>query len=102
MYSNCHLTYLYEPISSKLVGKCANKNIDNIFFFNSLRIIETVPWKNAIDNCVIRWKSTCYWLKPTHPTSGGAVTIITNCCENCVKTTRLTVFGASRPCGPDG
>ena len=40
-------------------------------------------------------------LQTTQPTSGGAVTVVTNCCENCVEPSR-PVFGASRPCGIAG
>ena len=48
-------------------------------------------------------------LQTTQPTSGGAVTAVTNCCANCVVPslpqqwgTDLPFFGASRPCGPAG
>ena len=49
------------------------------------------------------------WSMPqmTQPTNGGAVTADTNCCANCVETSRpqqwvpdLSFFWASRPCGP--
>ena len=49
------------------------------------------------------------WLQMTQPTSGGAVTAITNCCANCVEPSRPNQWGpdlpfwrASRPCGPAG
>ena len=45
----------------------------------------------------------------TQPTSGGAVTTVTNCCANCVEPPRpqqwgpdLPFFWACRPCGPAG
>ena len=38
----------------------------------------------------------------THPTSSGAVTVVTNCCENFVEPSDLPFFGANRPCGPAG
>ena len=48
-------------------------------------------------------------LQTTHPTSGGAVTAVTNCCANCVEPSRpqywgpnLPFWGASRQCGPTG
>ena len=40
-------------------------------------------------------------LQTTQPTSGGAVTAVTNCCGNGVEPSRFTCFIlASRPCGP--
>ena len=49
------------------------------------------------------------WLQMTQPTSGGAVTAVTNCCANCVEPGRpqqwgsdLPFFGASRPYEPAG
>ena len=46
------------------------------------------------------------WLQTTHPTSGGAVTAVINCCANCLETSRPQQMGArfwtSRPCGPAG
>ena len=48
------------------------------------------------------------WLQMTPPTSGGAVTADTNCCENCAGTSRpsnggpIYRFSASRPCGTAG
>ena len=49
------------------------------------------------------------WLQTTQPTSGGAVTVNTNSCANCVETTSpqqrdpiYRFLGASRPCGPAG
>ena len=48
-------------------------------------------------------------LQTTQPTSGGAVTAVTNCCAYSVEPPRprkwgpdLPFFGASRPCGPAG
>ena len=44
----------------------------------------------------------------THPTSGGPVTAVTNCCANCVEPPAPTNggpicrFWTSRPCGPNG
>ena len=45
----------------------------------------------------------------TQPTSGGAITAVTNCCTNCVEPSRpqrwgpdLHFFWTSRPCGPAG
>ena len=31
------------------------------------------------------------WLQMTQPTSGGAVTVVTNCCANCVETSPTLV-----------
>ena len=43
-------------------------------------------------------------LQTTPPTSGGAVTVGSSCCANCVEPPRpqFTVFWACRPCGPAG
>ena len=49
-------------------------------------------------------------LQTTRPTSGGAVTAVTNCCANCVEPSRHPQWGpdfyrfvlANRPCGPAG
>ena len=50
------------------------------------------------------------WFQTTQPTSGRAVTAVTNCCANCVESSRPQhwgsdlpfYFGASRPWGPAG
>ena len=48
-------------------------------------------------------------LQTTQPTSGGAVTVVSSCCANCVEPPRpqqwgpdLPFFWACRPCGPAG
>ena len=63
------------------------------------------------DYCVYHYKSTelVSWLQTTQPTSGGAVTVVSSCCANCVEPPRpqqwgpdLPFFWACRPCGPAG
>ena len=37
-------------------------------------------------------------LQTAQPTSGGAVTALTNCCANCVETSRPQQWGPDLPC----
>ena len=43
------------------------------------------------------------WLETTQPTSGGAVTTVTNCCANCVEPSSPQQWGPDEPfCGQAG
>ena len=42
-------------------------------------------------------KGMWYRVQTTHPTSGGAVTAVTNCCANCVDNSRPPAMGPNLP-----
>ena len=50
----------------------------------SIGTMASVHWKTKFGDD----DDTHTWLQTTQPTSGGAVTTDTNCCANCVKTSR--------------
>ena len=57
---------------------------------------------------MLKVKTAKFRLQTTQPTSGGAVTVVSSCCANCVEPPRpqqwhrFTVFWACRSCGPAG
>ena len=56
--------------------------------------------KSRGDNVVRMWmqlKRCCVWLQTTQPTSGGAVTVVSSCCANCVEPPRPQQWGPDLP-----
>ena len=52
---------------------------------------------NYSKKSTIRWKNINARLQTTQPTSGGAVTVVSSCCANCVEPPRPQQWGPDLP-----